>query len=186
MPRSAAGRDEEFRLRLAAGDDAALGEVYDLFAPVVYGLAVRVTADAEAARDVTQEVFTELWCKPLAFDPQRGSLRTWLAMLAHRRAVDWVRREVRKRRLTEASREYGRPHTVEEEVVDADVARCVRQVVNRLPPPLLDVVEWTYYRGNTCRQTAAGLGIPEGTVKSRLRRALACIGDELERKGLVS
>ena len=72
MPCSAAARDEEFRLRLAAGDDSALREVYDLFAPVVHGLAARVTANAEAAKDVTQEVFTELWSRPLAFDPKRA------------------------------------------------------------------------------------------------------------------
>lgn len=186
MPRSAAARDEEFRLRLAADDDSALREVYDLFSSVVYGLAARVTANAEAARDVTQEVFIELWSKPLAFDPKRGSLRSWLAMLAHRRAVDWVRREAHRRRLPEVSPGFDRVPTVEDEVVAADVARCVRGVVEGLPPPLLDVIECTYYRGNTCRQAAVVLGIPEGTVKSRLRRALACIGDELERKGLIS
>ena len=107
-------------------------------------------------------------------------------MLAHRRAVDWVRREVHRRRLTEASRTYDRLPTVEDEVVEADVAICVRRVVEALPSPLLDLVEWTYYRGNTCRETAAALGIPEGTAKSRLRRALACIAEELQRKGLVS
>ncbi|TDD70907.1 sigma-70 family RNA polymerase sigma factor, partial [Actinomadura rubrisoli] len=69
-----------------------------MFAPLVHGLARRVTGDAEAARDVTQEVFAGLWERPLAFDPERGSLRGWLATLAHRRAVDWVRRESRRRR----------------------------------------------------------------------------------------
>jgi RNA polymerase sigma factor (sigma-70 family) len=109
-------------------------------ARAVYGLAVRVTANAEAAKDVTQEVFTELWCNPMAFDPGRGTLRAWLAMLAHRRAVDWVRREVRRRRLTEAPVAYDCRSTVEEDVVTAEVARCVRRVVEELPPPLRDVV----------------------------------------------
>jgi RNA polymerase sigma-70 factor (ECF subfamily) len=188
-PRTAA-HDEELRLRLAAGDDRALGEAYDLFAGLVHGLALRVTRDADAARDVTQEVFIELWAKPLAFNPARGALRSWLAMLAHRRAVDWVRKEVSNHRAAAAAVSGDLPSvseepSAEEEMVANDVAQRVREVVENLSRPLRDAVELTYYHGNTCRGAATALGIPEGTLKSRLRRALTCIGTELKLQGLV-
>lgn len=183
-PRATDLRDEETRLRLAAGDDATLADVYDRYSACVYGLALRVTADAEAARDVTQEVFVSLWERPTAFDPARGSLRTWLSVLAHRRAVDWVRRDVRHRRVTEPAGETAHP-PVDEEVIADDVARIVRKAAAALSTPLRDVIELAYYRGHTYRHVAEILGVPEGTVKSRIRRALTLIGEDLEREGVT-
>ena len=79
----------------------ALAEIYDQYASFVYGLALRVIGDARAAEDVSQDVFVGLWERPAAFDPDRGSLRTWLGTLTHRRAVDYVRREEARRRRAE-------------------------------------------------------------------------------------
>jgi RNA polymerase sigma factor (sigma-70 family) len=81
--------------RLCAGDDSALAEVFDCYGPLVLGLARRVTGNQSAAGDVLQEVFTALWCHPERFDPERGTLRAYLGVLAHRRAVDVVRASVR-------------------------------------------------------------------------------------------
>ncbi|MFC5745508.1 RNA polymerase sigma factor [Actinomadura rugatobispora] len=186
-PGPAVARDEELRARLAAGDETALAEVYDLFSPLVFGLARRVTADADAAGDVTQEVFVGLWERPLAFDPAKGSLRTWLATLAHRRAVDWVRRESRHRRPppVTAPDGNGRPG-VEEEVLEGELAAGVRRGLQGLPPNLREVLELAYYHGLTYREVAARLGIPEGTAKSRIRSALARLARELESEGLTS
>jgi RNA polymerase sigma-70 factor (ECF subfamily) len=186
-PGSDAARDGELRARLAAGDEDALAEVYDLFSPLVFGLARRVTGHADAAGDVTQEVFAGLWERPLAFDPARGSLRTWLATLAHRRAVDWVRKESRHRRPPPiAERESdGRPG-IEERLLEDELARGVRRGLHELPPPLREVLELAYYQGLTYREVAVALGIPEGTAKSRIRSALARLGRDLEREGLTS
>lgn len=188
VARAVVDRDAEFRLRLAAGDDGALAEVYDLFAGYVHHLALRVTADPEAARDVVQEVFTELWCHPLAFDPGRGALRTWLATLAHRRAVDWVRKEVSRRRVAESYAAHHRlqsagARTVEDEVLAGESVLLVRHLVDLLPQPLQEAIDLTYYRGHTCRAAAVELGIPEGTFKSRLRRAMTRLGAELGEVG---
>lgn len=182
--------DQELRLRLAAGDDGALVEAYDLLGGYVHALAFRVTADPEGARDVVQEVFTELWCAPLAFDPSRGTLRTWLATLAHRRAVDWVRKEVSRRRVAESYAAHSRlqhagARTVEEEVLAGESALLVRHLVELLPQPLREAIDLTYYRGRTCRAAAVELGIPEGTFKSRLRRAMAHLGADLREVGLT-
>ena len=93
--------ERDARERLVANDEAALAEIYDQYASFVYGLALRVIGDARAAEDVSQDVFVGLWERPAAFDPDRGSLRTWLGTLTHRRAVDYVRREEARRRRAE-------------------------------------------------------------------------------------
>lgn len=80
--------DKEVCERLVAGDDAALEELYDELSPLVYGLAARVTRDWAAAEDITQEVFVRVWENPQAFDPARGTWRSWLGTMTHRRAVD--------------------------------------------------------------------------------------------------
>lgn len=182
-PEPAPARDEDLRARLAAGDADALGEIYDMYAPLVHGLARRVAGDTEAARDVTQEVFAGLWEHPLAFDPERGSLRGWLATLAHRRAVDWVRREVRRRRPPEPETPAD-PAGADEAVLASELASGVKRSLDALPPPMRDVLELAYYRGLTYREVAVALGIPEGTAKSRIRSALAHLGRRLEREGL--
>jgi len=82
--------------RLCAGDDTALGVVYDQHADVVFGIARRVTGDEQLAREITQDVFAHLWQHPDRVDLSRGSLRTYLAVIGHHRAVDEVRRLVRR------------------------------------------------------------------------------------------
>src|SRR3954454_24574612 len=90
------GWEREVRERVVAGDDAALAEIYEQYASFVYGLGGRVTGDRRAAEDVSQEVFVAFWERPAAFDPTRGSLRTWLGTLTHRRAGERMRRGARR------------------------------------------------------------------------------------------
>jgi RNA polymerase sigma-70 factor (ECF subfamily) len=97
-----AAHDAALLARISAGDDRALAAVYDAHADLVFGLARRVTRDEQLARDVTQEVFAHLWQAPSRVDLTRGSLRSYLAVLAHRRAVDEVRRSERRTRLEAA------------------------------------------------------------------------------------
>jgi len=173
------------RKRMAGGDDSALGEVYDQFGSFVYGLALRVIGDPRAAEDVSQDVFMSVWERPDAFDPERGSLRTWLGTLAHRRAVDYVRREEARRRRTErdASRRVSVPD-VEEIAVALVTAERVRDALALLPDEQRRAIQLAYFGGKTYRQVAEVLGIPEGTAKSRLRLGLRRIADALEAQGL--
>ncbi len=172
--------------RLLRHEEAALGEVYDQYSSYVYGLAVRVIGDPVAAEDVAQEVFLYVWEHPEAFDPARGSLRTWLGMLSHRRSVDHVRREeARRRRATkDASR---RPTTIPDvgELATALVtAERVRAALDELPDDQRRAIQLAYFGGRTYREVADILGIPEGTAKSRLRLGLRRIAGVLEHEGL--
>lgn len=178
--------DVRLRQRLAAGDDGALGDAYDLCSSLVYGLALRVTRSREAAEEVTQDVFVHLWEHPYAFDPGRGSLRTWLATLAHRRAVDWVRREERHRRLLDAVGHTDPVAPIIDLIIADETGARVQRAVAALPQGLREAIELSYYRGRTYRQAAIELGLPEGTVKSRIRSGLRYIAAALAREESAS
>jgi RNA polymerase sigma-70 factor (ECF subfamily) len=172
------------RDRLVSGDPSALGEVYDQFSSLVYGLALRVIGDPRAAEDVSQDVFVWIWERPEAFDPDRGSLRTWLGTIAHRRAVDHVRREEARRRRSERDAALARPVPDVGELAAALVtAERVRAALDVLPDEQRQAIDLAYFGGRTYREVAEVLGIPEGTAKSRLRLALRKVGSVLEAEG---
>ena len=167
--------------RLRAGDDRALGVVYDTHAAMVHGIARRVCRDDQRAREVTQDVFTYLWEKPDRIDLSRGTVRAYLAVVAHRRAVDEVRRSVRRAKAdtrATATRTVEHEETAShEEVVVGAIADeqrngRLRDLLDRLPTEQRDAIDLAYFQGHSYREVATILGIPEGTAKSRLRLAL--------------
>ena len=173
------------RQRLLAGDESALSEIYDQYSSFVFGLACRVTNDRRAAEDVTQEVFVGVWERPAVFDPERGSLRSWLGTLGHRRAVDWVRREEASRRRAQREAELAAlPPDIEEMASALALAERVRVAVDQLPADQQAAIRLAYFGGQTYRQVADTLGIPEGTAKSRLRIGLRRMADTLAREGV--
>ncbi|MGQ0823906.1 MAG: sigma-70 family RNA polymerase sigma factor [Actinomycetota bacterium] len=179
------GWEDAVRARLLARDDAALGELYDQYGSYVFGLAARVINDRRAAEDVTQDVFLAIWERPECFDPERGRLRTFLGTIAHRRAIDYVRREEARRRRSERDAAAFLPIPDVDELAMALVtAEHVRAEVERLPSEQRVAIELAYFGCRTYRQVAAELGIPEGTAKSRMRLGLRRIADALEARGL--
>jgi RNA polymerase sigma-70 factor (ECF subfamily) len=173
--------EQQLRDRLIAGDETALAELYDVFGLVVYRLALRVTRNWAAAQDVTQEVFVYAWEHPSRFNPDRGGFRSWLGMMAYRRAVDWVRREATHRRQGQrAATEDRDPAAAPDELaVTSWVHDLIRRAVDALPAEQRVAVRLAYFEGHTYRSVATALGIPEGTAKSRLRRGLASLGQLL-------
>jgi RNA polymerase sigma-70 factor (ECF subfamily) len=172
--------EHEVKRRLVARDHTALTEIYDQFGSYVYGLAARVIGDRRAAEDVTQDVFLSMWERPEAFEPDRGRLRTFLGTLAHRRAIDFVRREEARRRRSARDAAAMLPIPDVDELAMAIVtAEQVRAEVERLPAEQREAIELAYFGGRTYRQVADELGIPEGTAKSRMRLGLRRIADAL-------
>jgi RNA polymerase sigma factor (sigma-70 family) len=167
--------------RLAVGDETALVDLYDRYAAFVYALAVRTLVNQQAAEDVTQEVFVYLWEHPDRIEPGRGTLRGFLGTLTHRRSVEAVRREeARRRREARVAWEETSMPDVAEAVVPSGPSGMVRTAVEVLPDAQRRALELAYFDGYTHRQVADVLGIPEGTVKSRLRLALGRIADSLD------
>ncbi|GGJ38328.1 putative RNA polymerase sigma E protein [Streptomyces brasiliensis] len=176
--------DAGLHRRLVYGDERALAEVYAEYGGLVRRVALRVTRSTGAAEDVAQEVFAHLWSRPYAYDPRRGSLRTWLSMLAHRRAVDWVRGEARHRKDIRADDDA--LHAIpepgpgpDETVVDRERSLLLHSALAELPESQREVVHLAYFAGRTYRQAAVELGIPEGTAKTRLRTALRSLAETL-------
>ena len=183
------GNDELLAARLSAGDDQALAEAFDRFGRAVYGAALRIVANGASAQDVVQDVFVELWRHPGRYDPAAGPLRTYLVVMARRRAVDLVRSELR--RIARQERHHrlapGQPlRSPGEEVLAADTASTIRDAVRLLPDGQRRVVELAYFQGLSYREVARAAGIPEGTAKSRLRLALAKLELALDRQLLES
>lgn len=181
------GWDREMCDRLVAGDEAALGELYDQYSPLVYGLAAKVTRDSAAAEDITQDVFVRVWQDPQVFDPERGTWRAWLGMITHRRAVDWVRRSTVRRRYTAvaAQQQPPPPPNPEEAAVAAATAKSVKAAVDDLPTAQREAVVMAYYEAKTYRQVSETLGIPLGTAKSRIWQGLRHLADRLQAEGVM-
>jgi RNA polymerase sigma factor (sigma-70 family) len=177
--------EQAVRTRLLKRDETALIDLYDQFGSFVFGLAARVIGDRRAGEDVTQDVFLYVWEHPEAFEPERGRLRTFLGTLAHRRSVDYVRREEARRRRGErdAAMQASVPD-VDEMAMALVAAERVRAEVENLPAEQREAIELAYFGGRTYRQVADELGIPEGTAKSRLRLGLRRIADALEANGV--
>jgi RNA polymerase sigma-70 factor (ECF subfamily) len=151
-------------------DREAFGALYGRHAPAVYGIARRVLRDPALAEDVVQEVFLGFWTSPERFDPNRGTLRTWLMMIAHRRSVDAVRRAVARPAVClDIIDDLGPPV---EDAQNAALRRAdadlVQHAVAALPADQRQALLLAYWGGHTQAEIAALTGVPIGTVKSRI------------------
>jgi RNA polymerase sigma-70 factor, ECF subfamily len=179
--------DADLVRALAGGDQGALAEIYSRYAGAVWAVARRVCNDRVLAEDVSQTVFVDLWQRPGRYDPARGRLRPWLVAQAHARAVDAVRSESARRRRQERDGQLA-PTTmadVEAEVDAAALSEDVRRAVDGLGRDERAAIMLAYFGGRTYRETAELLGAPEGTVKTRIRRALAGLRRALEAEGVT-
>ena len=169
MPRDFAHLSDEAVVALMArSDDDALAELYDRFGGVAYGLARRVLRDDALAEDAVQEAFLAAWRSAPRFVPERAKASTWLLTLVHRRAVDVVRREDRRR--GDSLDKVGEP--AGESAEDTAWLRFERERVQTALRQLSDqqreVLELAYYGGFTQSELADRLGQPLGTIKSRM------------------
>lgn len=166
----------------------ALAEAYRRHAGAVFGLAKRLLRDQPRAEEIVQEVFLRLWNDPHRFDPDRGTLRSFLLAHCHGRAVDLIRsdssRRSREQRDATASAHQG--YDVAHEVLDLAVAGHVRDALDSLPEGERRAIELAYFGGRTYREVAEVLGEPEGTVKSRIRAGLRRLRGELTDVGITA
>ncbi len=165
-------------LAVARGDEGAYEDVYDLTSGWVLGIARKVLRDPAQSEEVMQEVMLDVWRRASAFDPARGTGTAWVMTLAHRRAVDRVRSE-----RSHASRELRAAAAVIDydevaEAVEASLDReRVRRCLGSLTTLQRECVSLAYYGGYTYAEVAGLLGVPAGTVKTRMRDGLIRLRD---------
>jgi RNA polymerase sigma-70 factor, ECF subfamily len=160
--------DEELLEAIAAGDESALAALYDRFGRIAYGVALRVLRDRALAEDAVQEAFLAIWRSAERYRLERAKPSTWIVTLVHRRAVDLVRREDRRRAdaLDEAPEAAG--GEVPEEAHLRERRITVQAALRELPDDQREALELAYYGGYTQSELAERLGVPLGTVKSRM------------------
>lgn len=169
------------RLHAAArGDEDAFAEVYDGLVGSIYALVREVVRDTAQSEEIVQEVMLELWRTAARFDSAKGSARTWALTLAHRRAVDCVRKEqaLRVREKRAAALDHRAPYDDVVEQVEASLEqRQVRRCMATLTQLQRESVTLAYYGGMSYRQVSERLTVPLGTVKTRLRDGLIRLRD---------
>jgi RNA polymerase sigma-70 factor (ECF subfamily) len=165
--------DIELAERLLARDEKALRTVIDRYGSLVHGVARRVIAEPSLAEEVAQDTFVALWRRPGAFDPQRGSLQTFLLGVARNKAVDLVRKEesVRRRKDSLMAEVATAPEHLEPGA-EVEERHEVKQALKRLSEVQREALVLAYFGGRTYREVAQELDIPEGTAKTRMRDGL--------------
>ncbi|MFI5807229.1 sigma-70 family RNA polymerase sigma factor [Streptomyces sp. NPDC051561] len=169
MPKDAPPRwDRRMQQRLARGEAAALGELYDRFASLVHSLAHRVLDDQDAADQITRDVFGHVWENPHTYDPKEGSMRAWIAKLTNRRAVH----RLRQSEAAALAEGEGTAEELEQKVHRAAAVARADYIVTSMPTPLREALELAYFQRRDYRQTARQLGVTEDEARRRLRLGL--------------
>ncbi|HZR56111.1 MAG TPA: sigma-70 family RNA polymerase sigma factor [Terriglobales bacterium] len=158
---------------ISSGNENGMAALYDRYSAVVYSVALRVLGDTGAAEDVLQEVFLQLWRNPQLFDPNRGGLGPWLAVVARHRAIDGLRKR--------------RPETDIADLVvsvefdmagDAERVRAIKKVkdtLSSMSSAQRQAIELAYFEGLSHSEIAAKTGEPLGTIKTRIRSGLLAL-----------
>lgn len=176
--------DEVLLERLATrADTEALSELYDRYQAQMYGLAMRITNDAQMAQDAVQEAFVGVWRNAARYSPVRASVRTWILSITHHRAVDLVRRRRVTVVLPEATETVAEALSVPDvwpEVARSVDADAVRRAIAQLPDAQRQAIELAYFEGLTQVEIAERTQSPLGTIKSRVRLGLLTMRRSLE------
>ena len=164
--------EQALMARLQAGEQAAVGLLYDLYAGTLYALAYRITRNAADAEEVVLDAFTQAWRQAQRYDPARGSVGAWLFTIARSRALDRRRQQPPCEWSAEPWTALPFAEDPESAATQTEQAKHIRALLNRLPADQRQVLVLAFYNGMTHHEIAAHLHEPLGTVKTRARLGL--------------
>lgn len=185
IPDAAAEIDRRLVRAIGQGQERALSDLYDRYASTVFGVARRILGQTDAAEEVVQDVFTQVWREAARYDPARGNVGAWIVMLARARSIDRLRaRQARPDQSRAVEDAAIRPMAAggdspEATVVSSEEARRVRDALAALPQASRTLIDLAYYEGLTHSEIAQRTGVPLGTVKTRLRTAMQTLREVL-------
>lgn len=175
--------DTELIRAFAGRDPRAAEELYRRFAPRVFGLGLVMLGSASQAEDLVQDTFVKVWRKVGTYEGTRGSLDTWVLLIARSLAIDLLRRRVLEARIVDThaprSEASGDPGP-DEQAETIDLADRAKQAMGALSPAQRAALELAYFGGKTSAEVAELEGIPVGTAKTRIRTALVKLREALE------
>jgi RNA polymerase sigma-70 factor (ECF subfamily) len=184
---SCAADDIRLLKRIAAGDHAAIGELYDRYSAVMFGVIMRILRSRSDAEEVLQEVFMRVWSRAEMYDDRLGAPAPWLVRIARNRAIDRLRATRSVAVLDEADARDGQPGTdasamptPEVLAVTSQTSQTVRSALAVLPPEQRTLIEAAFYEGYTHSELADRFGLPLGTVKTRIRTGMRTLRAWLE------
>lgn len=179
--------DWKLMQRIASGDETAVEELYDRFAPLVFKASRQVLSSSAEAEDAVQEVYVRLWKTADRYDPRKAKLVTWVMLLTRRHLIDRLRRKSARPDPGHLDESAGlaRAAPQRSRAAESESAELLRKRICELPELQRTVIERSYLQGFTLREVAAQLDAPLGTVKSALSRGLNRLRDRIHsRKSL--
>lgn len=187
-PNAAKELEAEIELlkRVSQGDQRSFGELYDRFASVLFSTAYRMLKNQEAAEDVLQDVFIQIWRKAPLYDPARGRPLTWAVTLTRNKAIDMLRSTQRRSSLQEAAQqdlerfEQFDDKSFFDSVTSEETSRLVREAIQRLSRQQRDAIELAFFSSLTHTEISERLKVPLGTIKARIRRGMMALRDIID------
>lgn len=173
--------------RVFIGDKDALKALYDMYERLVYSFAYRTTGDADAAEEIVQDVFMKIWRTTVRYQSEQGMITTWILSITRHAAIDYHRKTKRYQVGVSSGEErlasLSDPDPGPEVIAEIDQTRqMIREALALLPNEQREIIEEVYFHGHTQQTIAAKLGIPTGTVKSRIRLAMTKLRNNLQRE----
>jgi len=180
--------DEDLMALVEGGDSGAFAGLYDRHGRAAYSLAYRMAGERQAAEDLVQDAFLDVWWAAGSYRAERGSVRTWALSIVHNRGIDKLRSAASRRRVqdrVEATASISQPSEAFSEAWRNSQRSQVRKALEDLPAEQLQVLELAYFSGYTHTEIADLLGLPLGTVKGRMRLGLKKIRAYFDARGMV-
>lgn len=175
--------DAALMAKVVAGDESAFATLYDRYSPMLFGMLMRILRDSQAAEEVLQDLFLQLWRKPGQFDVSRGSLPAWLMVIGRNRAISRLRGRSTQEVLEHTDGFYANTlassQNIENEASRMQLLDTLKLAMARLPEEQRQAIELAYFEGMTQSEIAARTGSPLGTVKTRVRTGMQSLKQQL-------